>query len=53
MTEIKMSSAGPIFHLNELKQQLLGDGLGEDVVMPRSCINASKCCKQRSCGESL
>ena len=32
MTEIKMSSVGLVLHLNELKEQLLGDGLGEDVV---------------------
>ena len=32
MTEIKMSSAGPLLHLNEMKEQLLGDGIGEDVV---------------------
>ena len=32
MTEIKRSSVGPLLHLNELKEQLLGDGLGEDVV---------------------
>ena len=32
MIEIKMSLAGPFLHLNELKEQLLGDGLGEDVV---------------------
>ena len=27
-----MSSKGPLLHLNELKEQLLGDGLDEDVV---------------------
>ena len=27
-----MSSIGPLLHLNELKEQLLGDVLGEDVV---------------------
>ena len=32
MVEIKMSSTGPLLHLNELKEQLLGDGLREDVV---------------------
>ena len=32
MTEIKMSSSGPLLHLNELEEQLPGDGLGEDVV---------------------
>ena len=32
MTKIKMSSAGPLLHLNDLEEQLLGDGLGEDVV---------------------
>ena len=28
----KRYSTGPLIHLNELKEQLLGDGLGEDVV---------------------
>ena len=28
----KMSSMAPLLHLNELKEQILGDGLGEDVV---------------------
>ena len=32
MIEIKISSTGPLLHLNELKEQLLGDGLGEAVV---------------------
>ena len=32
MIDIKRSSSGPLLHLNELKEQLLGDGLGEDVV---------------------
>ena len=32
MTEIKNFLVGSLFHLNELKEQLLGDGLGEDVV---------------------
>ena len=27
-----MSSKSPLLHLNELKEKLLGDGLGEDVV---------------------
>ena len=27
-----MSSMGPLIHLNEFKGQLLGDGIGEDVV---------------------
>ena len=38
-----MSSAGPLLHLNELKEQILGDGLGEDVVdakiMHQSVVN--------------
>ena len=56
MTEIKRSSTGPLLYLNELKDQLLGDGLGEYVVdakIMHQCINASKCSKQRSCGEAL
>ena len=32
MKEIKRCSIGPLLHLNDLKEQLLGDGLGEDVV---------------------
>ena len=32
MTEVKMSSTGPFLHLNEMKEQLLGDGLGKDIV---------------------
>ena len=39
---IKRSSKGPLFHLNELKEQLLGDGLGEDVMdakIMHQCIN--------------
>ena len=32
MTEIKMSSAGPLLHLNQPKEQILGDGIGKDVV---------------------
>ena len=32
MKEIKMSSVDPLIHLNDLKEQLLGDGLGKDVV---------------------
>ena len=32
MIGIKMSSSGHLLHFNELKEQLLGDGLGEDVV---------------------
>ena len=32
MKEIKISSACPLLHLNELKEQLLVHGLGEDVV---------------------
>ena len=32
MKEIKRSLEGHVLHLNELKEQLLGDGLGEDVV---------------------
>ena len=43
MTEIKMSSPGPLLHLNELEEQLLGDGLGEDVVdanIMHQCIKA-------------
>ena len=32
MTQIKVSLAGPLLHLNDLKEQILGDGLGEDVV---------------------
>ena len=28
----KMSSMAPLLHLNELKEQILGDGLGEDGV---------------------
>ena len=56
MTMIKMSSKIPLLYLNELKDQLLGDGLGEYVVdakIMHQCINASKCSKQRSCGEAL
>ena len=30
--EEKSSSIGPILHLNDLKEKLLGDGLSEDVV---------------------
>ena len=37
-----MFSAGPLLHLNELKEQLIGDGHGEDVVdakiMPQCII---------------
>ena len=32
MTEIKRYSTCPLIHLNELKEQHLGNGLGEDVV---------------------
>ena len=32
MKEIKNFSGRPLLHLNELKEQLLGDGLGEDAV---------------------
>ena len=43
MKEIKKFSADPLLHLNELKEQLLGDGLGEDVVdakiMHQSVVN--------------
>ena len=38
-----MSSTGPLLHLNELKEQLLGDGIGEDVVdakIMHQCISA-------------
>ena len=45
ITEIKMYSAGPIIHLNKLKEQLLGDGLGEDVVYAKimhQCIKVLK-----------
>ena len=42
MTEIKMSSEIPLLHLNELKEQLLGDGHDEDVMdanIMHQCIN--------------
>ena len=43
MTEMKMYSTGPLLHLNELKEQLLSDRLGEDVVdakiMHQSVVN--------------
>ena len=32
MKEIKIYSMGPLLQFNDLKEQLLGDGLGEDVV---------------------
>ena len=32
MTEIKISLAGPLLHLNKIKEQILGGVLGEDVV---------------------
>ena len=38
-----MSPAGPLLHFNELKEQILGDELGEDVVdaniMHQSVVN--------------
>ena len=44
MTEMnkKRSSTGPLFHLNELKEQRLGDVLGEYVVdakIMHQCLN--------------
>ena len=32
MRDNKMHSEGPLIHLNEMKEQILGDGLGEYVV---------------------
>ena len=40
-----MSSMGPLLHLNELKENILGDGLGEDVVdakIMHQCIKVLK-----------
>ena len=31
MKRSKVSSIGPLLHLNDLEQKIIGDGLGEDV----------------------